>query len=568
MTMKLRWATLFVFMLLGMAAVRTMADDPAAGDKPPTAPAAANNTPPVLMTISKETTRITGPLHKDGYVDYVAALNELGSKGVTPTNNAAALIWRAFGPEEIDKSERSEFFKLLGVAPLPRDGDYFIPLDQYAPRQGTPIKNGGDLSRGNQPGVTHDPVYVAGERPWSAAEFPTLAHWLKANEKPLAVMVEASKRPRRYDPLIESSDQTLIEVLLPALHLYREAAFTLAARAALRINEGKTDAAWDDLMAIHRLARLAAQGPTLVDAMVADAIEAVACGGDQVLLQHSRLSAATATKMLSDLRKLPPLSNMADKIDLNERFMFLDAVGFVARNGIGDFMKAVNLISQLSTGNADSNQNSTNHNEIKNIAPQPPDRARLARIDWNLILRMGNTWYDRMVEALRKPTRAERKRAIDKIQTDLRALAAKAGDFKSFVASPPTGSQAAVSLRLGELLVSLLLPGIGSASNAEDRTAMQFDLTKMGFALAAYYADRGSYPERLTMLTPKYIAAIPRDIFTNGELRYKQSANGYLLYSVGVNGVDDNGNGTTDCRNGESWDDLSVRVSSLAPKKP
>ena len=31
--------------------------------------------PRVLVTISKETTYITGPLRKDGYVDYVAALN-------------------------------------------------------------------------------------------------------------------------------------------------------------------------------------------------------------------------------------------------------------------------------------------------------------------------------------------------------------------------------------------------------------------------------------------------------------------------------------------------------------
>ena len=41
---------------------------------------------------------------------------------------------------------------------------------------------------------------------------------------------------------------------------YREAARALTARAMLRVDEGKVDEAWDDLLACHRLARLAGQG--------------------------------------------------------------------------------------------------------------------------------------------------------------------------------------------------------------------------------------------------------------------------------------------------------------------
>src|SRR5262245_55897881 len=50
------------------------------------------------FTISKETTYVTGPLDKDGYIDYVAALNERLRQGVTPENNANVLIWKALGP--------------------------------------------------------------------------------------------------------------------------------------------------------------------------------------------------------------------------------------------------------------------------------------------------------------------------------------------------------------------------------------------------------------------------------------------------------------------------------------
>src|SRR6516225_9670041 len=49
------------------------------------------------FTISKETTYVTGPLDKDGYIDYAAALNERLGQGVTPENNANVLLWRAMG---------------------------------------------------------------------------------------------------------------------------------------------------------------------------------------------------------------------------------------------------------------------------------------------------------------------------------------------------------------------------------------------------------------------------------------------------------------------------------------
>ena len=40
---------------------------------------------------------------------------------------------------------------------------------------------------------------------------------------------------------------------------------------------------------------------------------------------------------------------------------------------------------------------------------------------------------------------------------------------------------------------------------------------------------------------PKYVAVVPKDIFSGGALHYKPQADGYLLYSVGPNGIDDGG---------------------------
>jgi hypothetical protein len=50
------------------------------------------------FTIGKETTFVTEPLDKDGYVDYSTALNKALSKGITPKTNANVLVWHALVP--------------------------------------------------------------------------------------------------------------------------------------------------------------------------------------------------------------------------------------------------------------------------------------------------------------------------------------------------------------------------------------------------------------------------------------------------------------------------------------
>jgi hypothetical protein len=97
-------------------------------------------TPDKLIAISRGTTRILGPLRADGYVDYVAALNQLMGGGVTPKENGAVEFWQVWGPEPIlgppgaVRPEGDRFFALLGMAAPPYEGDYFLMPEAYARR--------------------------------------------------------------------------------------------------------------------------------------------------------------------------------------------------------------------------------------------------------------------------------------------------------------------------------------------------------------------------------------------------------------------------------------------------
>ena len=82
--------------------------------------------------------------------------------------------------------------------------------------------------------------------------------------------------------------------------------------------------------------------------------------------------------------------------------------------------------------------------------------------------------------------------------------------------------------------------------------------------MAAYRADNNRYPEKLADLAPKYLTAVPDDLFNGEPLIYKPGENGYLFYSVGPNGKDDGGRGLNDDPPG---DDLGVKMPLPVLKK-
>ena len=61
---------------------------------------------------------------------------------------------------------------------------------------------------------------------------------------------------------------------------------------------------------------------------------------------------------------------------------------------------------------------------------------------------------------------------------------------------------------------------------------------------------------------PKYFDKVPDDLFSGKPLTYKPEKDGYLLYSVGVNGIDDGGRWHDDHPKG---DDLRVRMPVPEP---
>ncbi|HEY7314747.1 MAG TPA: hypothetical protein VH643_35695 [Gemmataceae bacterium] len=491
------------------------------------------------FTINKETTYVAGPRDDDGTIDYSVALNLRLRKDVTPDQNAAVLLWKATGPRPEGRPMSAEFYKWLGIDAPPEKGDYFIPQNRYATEQ---LK----IEPGPAFEAYTDEIGRAAQRPWTAKQYPRVADWLKANEKPLAVVLEATKRPQYFSPLVPTRSKKgssgLIGALLPNVQKCRELAQALTARALLAIADRRLDDAWRDLLACHRLGRLVARGATLIEALVGFAIDTIASNADVALLERAvtdaKVDEKTIRGWLRDLQRLPPMPSMAEKINLGERFMGLDSFMLIARGGLG-------ALEGLSGGSPKE------ENQMM--------KYTMDGINWDPALRLANRTYDRMVAAMRVKDRAEREKRLQRLEDDLRNQRKEAvkpeNVGKLFLALGIMPDKAGE--RIGIIAMVLLTPAVRKVQQASDRSEQIQRNLHVAFALACYRREHGRYPDKLDALTPAYLKDVPQDIFSDEALIYRPKGKGYLLYSIGVNERDDGGRGYGD---DPPADDLNVRM--------
>jgi hypothetical protein len=498
------------------------------------------------FTIGKQTTFVTCPLDKDGFVDYAAALNERAGQGVTPETNVNVLLWKAFGPRYLKHKLRPEFFQCLGMPVPPEQGDYFVDLEPF-------FTKGSGKDRAKRLQAMIDQMDPTSERPWTARQYPETAAWLKANEQPLTLFLEASKRPHYYSPLVPdptaSGEPGLLDASLVGLHHCRTAAHTLTVRAMLRVGEGHAEEAWQDLLACHRLGRLVTGSPLFVQSLTGVGMDRLAGAADLAFLESPGLSAKAIKGCLRDLQRLRPRQAIADQMDFGERLCFLDTVMMINRHGVKYLDRFFPTV--LSTPES-----------LKEVAALKKRLAEtiLPTMDWDPVLEHANRWSNREVDALRQKDRATREKLLGQIKKDVTALKRELLESATR-GNGAVGDNRARGKLICDLVIAMFPTTLPQMQHAFERSEQMDRILHVAFALAAYHREQGRYPPNLDALVPGYLKRVPGDLFSGKALIYRPSEKGYLLYSVGINGRDEQGRGGEDNPPG---DDLSVRMP-LAP---
>ena len=478
------------------------------------------------ITVSPQTTVLTTPLADDGLPDYAKALLDEQRKGVTPENNGAIPFLQAMWPASLEPEHRLAVCQELGME-VPQgngmSGPYSEKLQAKLLKQLSLGKN--DDTEWEQELIFKEQAeeHVClildwiGGTPWSREQVPLVADWIDQHAEQYDLLHQAVAKPKLYLPspsLLLNPNDLLIVMDLSQIQAFRSAARCLTARVNYFLGEGNVAAAWKDTQVTYKISQRMSR-KFFIGEFVSIAIEGVAYHSTLQILDDENLTPEVAQEIRDYLQQRPLRHHMFRVLDQGERLLLVATILEI------------------------SGKRSMTTPDLSDYADELGTLVGLAQTscDWDCVLKTGNEWYDRDVEAMKIPDWEERQAALALVEADFTTQqnAAMANLATSLLNRKKRSQQ------VGNLITSLMQPASTPALAVEDRSNTRLQLLQTAAALALYRLGEGDYPDSLEAMVPKYLETLPVDLFHAAPLVYQKTKAGYLLYSRGGNGKDDGG---------------------------
>lgn len=468
---------------------------------------------PRPLTISKATTYITSPLKPDGEPDYAAWLNQHFGKGVTRENNLVVGLLEVMEASP----ERDKLAAAMGV------------------------KVGGSGPR-LHPAEIDDAMGAAEKRPWTDADHPKLAAWLKQNNAAIDRLVEVSHRDRWFVPVPphqpgESLVTAWVASGMAILPDARRCVAALVMRADHRIAGGDFAGAMGDWAAARRMADvLAARSAMEIERLVGAAGLELTDHAVVGWVESGRLKPDEAQRLLRWMDRHPDRADAVEAVEA-ERVFQLDELLMLRR----DLKSGVAALMPPRYDNFMPGLSARRERVLAALGS-----IDVGAIDWDAVLRESNRRADRAAAAMVLPTFAAREAAVEVeraklVEASKRVERGPGGDVERWLVD-------LVAAPFPEFRFPLAAAHI--ATDIRNQTA---DVARVAVALVVYRGRHGEYPAKLDELVPGVLGAVPGDFCSGKAMVYRRTATGFVLYSVGRNMKDDGGNG----------DDIVVRVGGV-----
>ncbi len=325
----------------------------------------------------------------------------------------------------------------------------------------------------------------------------------------LRLLREGAARPEcRYS--VNYGIKPTSAILLPHLPKMRLGVRLLGLSCEVQLSDGRPEAAAEDCVAALRLAKSARGEPILISQLVDIAANQLAQKRLAALLDRAELSPGTLAKFAA----MPSETETRKRFQRTmqgDRCMGIDTFQFILGKPSSTY---------AITGEEPSFAKSTLFGAIGYIA-RPIFVADFVHYIDDM---------NRYVELAGMPLRNARegwKQKEAEIEADVRC---------SVFRRP---------------FSRLLIPALLRAAESLECGIERDQIAALAVALRRFRMDRGQYPDALSALAPKYLPDVPADLFSGEPLKYRREGKGFLLYSVGLNGKDDNGVATFDREEGD-----------------
>jgi len=320
---------------------------------------------------------------------------------------------------------------------------------------------------------------------------------------------------------------------LPHLARVKQSAHRLQSKVLWELNAGRHSEALEATQASVRLDRLLESEPLLISHLVRAAIAALALPTTWECLQAEGWSDDPLRQLQEAWEEQPWLGGISEALRM-ERAMFLDLAA-QAHTDPAMVQQAIGSYSDMGW----MDQNSTAYLLINELPFGKGMTDALQAIPWRIWL---FTWFDQDVAHYSEVLQAGIDASLEaRENTSYLTMQQVLDQIESRRAHLGTYDRWRYQFSV-QTLPSLLgrFPQRMFAAEARRQLAVT------AIALHRYKLRHQTFPSRLADLTPDFLSSVPIDPMDGKPLRYRLNEDGsFLLYSVGENSLDDEGNAET-----------------------
>lgn len=317
---------------------------------------------------------------------------------------------------------------------------------------------------------------------------------VQRNQLLLDTVVEATNRPQCQFPVDWEAG---FAALFPHLSRLGQVSRLQQADTLVKARAGDMEGAVKSVETGLKVSQIADDGRTLISHMVRIAMLKITIKSLKEAIVFDNLDEAQTRRLDSALSQIDLHSGFV-KVMLGERAIGLSGFDLVRNQGVG-------YVNNLTSGGIDSISQLPAYLESTAIG------APLLNADKSCYLRL----MTKQIELARQPYWKSAKS----------------------VANTDPATQAPSYATLTKMLV----PIYSRARLSSETGAADVAVTRVGLGLIAFKNRFGVYPQSLAELQPKLGWVLPKDPFDGKDLKYKKTANGFVVYSIGSNMLDEGG---------------------------
>ena len=357
--------------------------------------------------------------------------------------------------------------------------------------------------------------------------------FLNRHAETLEILRQAAARPTcRF---IRDYSRPSVDMLLPEIQFFRNAARILSVSARHQVSLGAIPAALRDVISIMNISRHASSEPILISGLVGLAIDSI------------------AIDTLIDVLPFIDADNLA-LLKRDEIHNFLSTPPSLAKNIYGEEAFGLYVFSIFGTGGFDQWQLGQLASFIMDDLDVPDSIVQQdtffnpALAAYRIFLFPQDlTAYQQTMHTYQRV--AESSNSYAAKQTTLKRIE---DDFSS---GRPKG-----------FVTALLTPAIGKAIENVEKARMRHTTALVAIAATEFRITHDSLPEKADVLVPKLLPVLPKDVFVDkSRLRYSVKNDGIAIYSVGPNGKDDGGPGPDMGKDQPKNDDVGIFLRQSPP---